>query len=275
MLDITCRPLVMAIINRTPDSFSEKGKYFSLDKFMARAQEVVLEGADIFDVGGVKAGPGPAVTEQEEMDRVVPAIEKLVANFDLPVSVDTWNANVARESFKAGACIGNDISGFQDPHYLTVAGEFEATVVATHIRLAPRVADPDPQYDDLKGDVISKLQGLADLAHRAGLGREQVILDAGLDLGKTSAQSLELFRATGNLVDLGYPVLLSASNKTFLGDLLGLDVDQREDCSIAACGLAVASGARILRVHHVAGTRKVCDGLEMILAKSKELVEGP
>ena len=144
----------MGILNRTPDSFYDNGATFELDKLYARAEQLVAEGADILDVGGVKAGPGPEVTEAEELDRVVPVVAGLVARFETPVSVDTWRASVARASYAEGAVMGNDISGLADPDYAAAAAEHGAAVVATHIRLAPRVADPDPHYDDVVHDVV-------------------------------------------------------------------------------------------------------------------------
>ncbi|HLH28432.1 MAG TPA: dihydropteroate synthase, partial [Acidimicrobiales bacterium] len=144
--DLTTRALVMGILNRTTDSFFDKGAFYEMDVFLRRAEQLVAEGADILDVGGVKAGPGPEVTEDEELDRVIPAIDALRRRFDVPLSADTWRAGVAREAYKAGAVVGNDISGFGDPEYLEVAAEAGATVVATHIRLKPRVRDPEPVY---------------------------------------------------------------------------------------------------------------------------------
>ena len=151
--DLTHRALVMGILNRTPDSFYDKGATFALDKLWARAEQLVADGADILDIGGVKAGPGPEVTEAEELDRVVPVVTGLVARFDTPVSVDTWRAAVARACYAQGAVMGNDISGLGDPDYAPAAAEHGAAVVITHIRLKPRVADPDPHYDDVVRDV--------------------------------------------------------------------------------------------------------------------------
>ena len=143
----------MAILNRTPDSFFDRGAFWSLDAFYALADTAVVEGADLLDVGGVKAGPGPEVSEAEELDRVVGAIEALHQRFDLPISVDTWRASVAGAAYQVGAVMGNDISGFADPTYLTTAAGAGAAVVATHIRLAPRVADPTPHYHDVVAEV--------------------------------------------------------------------------------------------------------------------------
>ena len=264
--DVARRALVMGILNRTTDSFYDKGAFFEMDRFLSRAEELVGQGADILDVGGVKAGPGPDVGEDEELERVIPAVEALHARFDIPISADSWRAAVAREAYRAGAVVGNDISGFADPDYLPVAAQAGATVVATHIRLAPRVRDPDPLYP---GGVVHDVRAfLAERAHQAeaaGIPKERIVIDAGLDLGKTTPQSVVLLRESRRLCELGYPLLLSASNKTFLGELLGLQIGDRRDASLAAAALGVAEGCRILRVHDVAGTRRVRDVLAAVL----------
>ena len=189
--DLTHRALVMGILNRTPDSFYDKGATFELDKLYRRAEQLVADGADILDIGGVKAGPGPEVTEPEELDRVVPVIAELVARFDTPVSVDTWRASVARASYAEGAVMGNDISGLGDPDYASAAAEHGAAVVISHIRLAPRVADPAPYYEDVVRDVAGFLSDRAAGARGAGIPATRIVLDAGLDLGKTAEQSLD------------------------------------------------------------------------------------
>jgi len=225
----------------------------------------VAEGADILDVGAVKAGPGPEVSEAEELDRLIPAVQGLVARFDLPVSADTWRASVAAEAFAAGAVVGNDISGFADPKYLEVAAAAGASVVATHIRLAPRVPDPEPVYGDLVGEVCAFLAERAGWALAAGIPAPHILVDAGLDLGKTAAQSVELLRASACLAKLGYPVLLSASNKRFLGDLLGLEINERRDATTAAHALGVSLGCRVMRAHDVVGACRVRDMLAAIM----------
>ncbi len=263
--DVSTRAVIMGILNRTPDSFYDRGETFALDDLVAKAERLVADGADALDVGGVKAGPGPEVTEAEELDRVVEAVAVLHKSFAVPISVDTWRASVARESYRAGAVVGNDISGFADPDYLTVAADAGASVVATHIRLAPRVRDPEPEYDDVCATVCEFLESRAESALRAGIPAERIMVDAGLDLGKTPEQSLELLRATDRLSALGHPVLLSASNKTFLGQVLGLDIDHRREASLAAVSIGIALGARVVRVHDVAGTRRVRDAMAAIL----------
>lgn len=263
--DLTHWALVMGILNRTPDSFFDKGATYNLDALLWRAEQLAAEGADILDVGGVKAGPGPEVSEAEELDRVVPAVEALARRFDVPISVDTWRASVAAAAFAAGAVVGNDISGFADPDYLVEAARAGAAVVATHIRLAPRVADPDPHYDDVVAEVSCFLVERAGKAVAAGIPPERIVVDAGLDLGKTAEQSLALLRGSATLAELGYPLLLSASNKTFLGVLLELAIDERRSASLAAAALGVSLGCRVLRVHDVAGTCRVRDALAAVL----------
>ncbi len=263
--ELATRSLVMGVLNRTPDSFFDRGAHFPMDRFLARAEQLVREGADVLDVGGVKAGPGPEVGEEEELERVVPAVEALAGRFDVPISVDTWRSQVAKAAFAAGGVMGNDISGFADPAYLDVAAAAGATVVATHIRLRPRQADPDPEYRDVVETVSRFLVDRARQAEAAGIPPDGVVLDAGLDLGKTAEQSLALLRASDRLAALGYPLLLSASNKPFLGRLLGLEIDQRREASLAAAALGVTRGCRIVRAHDVKGARRVCDVLAAVL----------
>ena len=264
--DVTHRALVMGILNRTPDSFYDKGAYYDFDDFLAKAEQLVGDGADFLDVGGVKAGPGEEVTEDQELERVVPAIEALRARFDLPLSVDTWRSGVARACFEAGAVVGNDISGFADPAYLPTCAEFGASVVATHIRLAPRVPDPDPVYDDVVIEVCRFLADRAAQAEAAGIPAERIMVDAGLDLGKSEPQSLVLLRSSDKLAELGYPVFLSASNKRFLWKLLDVEVGQAAEGTMAAHALGIALGCRVLRSHDARAGRRVADVMAAVLA---------
>jgi dihydropteroate synthase len=270
--DIRFRAVVMGILNRTPDSFFDQGGYYDFDAFLAKAEQLVLEGADFLDVGGVKAGPGPEVSEAEELERVMPAVEALRTRFDLPISVDTWRAAVLRDALAAGAVVGNDISGFADPEYLPVAAAAGASVVATHIRIGPRVPDPEPVYDEPVVDAVCRfLRDRGERAEAAGIPRERVMVDAGLDLGKTEPQSLELLRAHDRLAELGWPLFLSASNKRFLGDLVGTDVTDRREASHAAHAFGIALGSRILRAHDVRGARRTADVMAAILEARHEI----
>lgn len=255
----------MGILNRTPDSFYDAGEYWGFDDFLRKAEQLAADGADMLDVGGVKAAPGSEVTESEELERVVPAVEALAARFDLPMSIDTWRASVADEAYKAGASLGNDISGFADTEYLQVAAEHGAAVVACHVRLAPRYADPNPVYADLFGEVKSYLAERVAWAEAAGIPKSCVYADAGLDLGKTPEMSAEMLRRSGDLGEaLGCPVLLSASNKGFLGVLCDAEIGERGLASAAAHALGTLQGCKILRVHDVRATRVVIDTIRRL-----------
>lgn len=253
------RPIVMGILNRTTDSFYDKGSYFDFDLFLQKADSLVTAGADILDIGGVKAGPGEEITLEAELERVVPAVEAIASRLDVAISVDTWRSEVLDAVLTAGAHLGNDISGFGDREYTRVAARHGAGVVATHIRLKPRVPDPNPIYDDLVTDVRDFLSQRVEQALADGVDPASIVIDAGFDLGKTTTQSLVLLRETKELVATGYPVLVSASNKGFLGEALGLEIGQRRLASIAAASFAMIQGASIFRVHDVLGTVKALD----------------
>jgi dihydropteroate synthase len=267
--DLTSRALVMGILNRTKDSFYEPAATFDLDALLERAEQLVRDGADLLDVGGVKAGPGDDVDEAEELDRVIPVVTELVRRFDVPISIDTWRASVAKSAYAEGATIGNDISGFADDQYLPVAAKAGAAVVATHIRLRPRVADPDPHYDDVTATVAEFLTDRRQRALDAGIREDRIVVDAGLDLGKTAAQSLQLLRDSDRLAGLGAPLLLSASNKTFLGVMFDLRVTDRREPSLAATALGIAAGCRIVRVHDVQGTVRVRDVIARLIEEER------
>ena len=200
---------------------------------------------------GSRPVPGDEVSLDEELERVVPAVAALNDRFDLPISVDTWRAEVLRQCIEVGAVIGNDISGFADPDYLPVAAAGQASVVATHIRLAPRVPDPDPVYDDLVGDVRAFLADRAQWALDAGIPPERIVIDAGLDLGKTRQMSWELLHRSDELASLGFPLLLSASNKRFLFELLETERHDIASGTTAAHAIGIAKG-----LPHPAGPRR-------------------
>jgi dihydropteroate synthase len=264
--DITYKPMVMGVLNRTTDSFFDEGSYYGFDDFLQKAEMLVKDGADILDVGGVKAGSGDPVSLSEELERVVPAVLALKERFDIPLSVDTWNSTVLEESAKAGAIIGNDISGFSDENYLKIAADYDLAVVATHIRVKPRIVDPNPVYNDLIGDVFQFLKERVDSAIMAGVNRNSIMADIGPDLGKTTSQSLKLFAYSKYFrQNLDIPMFLSASNKGFLGDILNLEVKKRKDITNAAIALGYFFGNRIFRVHDVASAAHMLKGLSFIL----------
>jgi dihydropteroate synthase len=262
-IDLENRALIMGILNRTTDSFYDKGSYFELDKFLKKAESLVESGADILDVGGVKAGPGQYISLQEELDRVVPAVIELKNRFDAYISVDTFRSKVLKESLKNGAVIANDISGLKDPEYVTVAADFNATLIITHIRLYPRVDDPNPEYVDVVQDVAGFLQKKIEYAVSNKIEFERIIIDAGLDLGKNPDQSFSLIspRAFDLLGSLGRPLLLSASYKAFLFKYLDMDVSELKWPTLVTCALSRIAGARIFRVHDA----KEINDMEMVL----------
>lgn len=258
--DITTRALVVGILNRTRDSFYDAGAYYALDDLLRRAERLVDGGADVLEVGARAAGVGTEeVPEEQERDLAATTVGELARRFDLPLAVDTRRASVAAAAFQAGAVLGNDMSGFADPGYLPAAAAAGASVVATHIRLPPGIPDPDPVYADVVTDVAQALTALARRAEEAGLSQERIILDPGLDLGKTWQQSLRLLANFDVFAGLGYPVLLAASNKIFLGRALGLERDERAHATVAACMFGALRGARLLRVHDALGARHAAD----------------
>jgi dihydropteroate synthase len=265
--DITTEAIVVGILNRTPDSFYDQGEFWNFDAFLRLAEQHVNAGADILDVGGVKAGPGPEVTEQEELERVLPAIEALSKRFNTAISVDTWRASVAKGAYELGAVIGNDISGFGDPDYLPAAAAAGATVIATHIRLKPRVADPEPVYDDVVAAAIGDTVAYAERAVAAGVSRESVVIDPAHDFGKNTFHSLELTRRLDEMVATGWPVLVSLSNKDFVGETLDLPVGSRLTGTLAATAVCALAGARIYRVHEVVETRQTVDMVSTIAGR--------
>jgi len=264
--DCTHRSLVMGILNRTPDSFWDRGRFWDFDDFLRLAETHVANGADLLDVGGSKAGPGPEVTRDEEIDRVVPAVEALHARFDLPIAVDTFRGYVADAAMEVGACVGNDISGFADPTFLPACARHGASVVATHVRIGPRIPDPIPKYDDVVAAVREFLAERVRWASGFGIATERIIVDAGLDLGKTPDMSAELLRRSDDLASLGHPILLSASNKGFLGEVTGCGLENRVEASWAAHALGINGGCRILRAHDVRGARRVADVMADVMA---------
>jgi len=260
-VDLTHRVVVVGILNRTRDSFYDGGRYLRLDDLLRQAERLVGDGADVLEVGARPGGVGVhEVGDEEERELVGTAVVALRERFDTALGVDTTRAVVATTAFEEGAVLGNDMSGFRDPRYVEVAAAHHAAVVATHIRRPPGVPDPDPTFEDVVTEVAEELEQIAATAVRGGLPQAAVILDPGLDLGKTWQQSLQLLAATEIFASMGHPLLLGASNKIFLGRALGgLETRQRDVATAAACALGVARGARVLRVHDARVGRQAGD----------------
>jgi dihydropteroate synthase len=255
------RLLVMAIVNRTPDSFYRPGLTWDEGAALERVRQVVAEGADILDVGGVPAKPGEEVTALEEMRRVVPFIAAVRAAYpDLVISADTWRHEVGRAACEAGADLLNDTWGGWDPELTEVAAEFGAGLVCSHAGgLPPRTRPFRVSYPDVVADVLDRVLGLADRAVRTGVDPAGIIIDPAHDFGKNSWHSLEITRRLGELTATGWPVLLSASRKDFVGEALGTGVDDRLSGTLAVTAVGAWLGARIFRAHDVAQTRQALD----------------
>lgn len=265
------RPLLMAILNVTPDSFSDGGSYFTLDRALDAAKRALDEGADIIDVGGESTRPGAEpVSAEEELRRVLPVVENL-ARQDVRVSVDTMKASVARECLKVGAEIINDISSFGDPEMAEVCALAGCTVCLMHMQGTPQTMQTSPQYNDVVGEVKSYLLGKADEAIEAGIAQEKIWLDPGIGFGKSDAHNLALIRHLDELVATDYLVLLGVSRKGFIGRTLGVDgkpvpVDERVEGTLAVHVLAQASGVAILRAHDVQASRRAIDMAYAVLS---------
>ncbi len=253
--------LLMAIVNRTPDSFYDKGATFAREQALRRVDQVVAEGADIVDIGGVKAAPGTEVTVAEEIERTAPFVAEVRARYpDLIISVDTWRHEVGREVCRAGADLLNDAWGGADPRLAEVAAEFDVGLVCTDAGgLPPRTRPHRLEYADVVADVIARTTALAERAVRLGVDPRRILIDPGHDFGKNTWHSLEVTRRLGELVATGWPVLVSLSNKDFVGESLDLPVDQRMYGTLAVTALCAWQGARVYRAHNVAPTRQVLD----------------
>jgi dihydropteroate synthase len=263
--DFSREVAVMAIVNRTPDSFYDRGATFALDAALAAADRALAEGADWLDIGGVKAGPGPEVSGAEELDRVLPVVEALRSRTDAVISVDTFRSEVARRVLAAGADVVNDPSGLRDPRLAEVAGAAGAGLVVMHTGGPPRTRPHRSAYRDVVAEVTAFLADRAELARRGGVTAERIVVDPGHDFHKNTYHSLELTRRLRELTLLGYPVLVGLSNKDFIGETLAVPLQQRLEGSLAAAVVSVLNGANIVRVHQVAPTVRALRMTEAIL----------
>jgi dihydropteroate synthase len=259
--------LTMAIVNRTPDSFYDQGATWAEGQALDRVAQVVDEGAEIVDIGGVKAGTGAEVDAAEEIRRVVGFVARVRAAYpDLVVSVDTWRADVARAACGEGADLVNDAWGGHDPELAEVAAACGAALVCTHTGgVAPRSAPRPIAYPDVVTDVIASTVAQAERAVAVGVDRRSVLVDPAHDFGKNTFHSLEITRRLGELTATGWPVLVSLSNKDFVGETLDLPVEERLAGTLAATSVCALAGARVFRVHEVRQTRQVVDMVRSIM----------
>lgn len=252
-------PVVMAIVNRTPDSFYDRGRTYALDAALARVDQVVDEGAAIIDIGGVKAAPGEQVPPQEEARRVIEVVERVRARHpDVVISVDTYRAAVGELVCQAGADLLNDSWGGWEPELAEVAARHDVGLVCTHTGgVPPRTRPHRVQYDDVVTDVVGAVVALAERAVALGVRRDAVLIDPAHDFGKNSRHSLEVTRRLDELVATGWPVLVALSRKDFIGEVLDLPPDDRLEGTLAATAVSAFLGARVFRAHDVAATLRV------------------
>jgi dihydropteroate synthase len=257
------RPLVMGIVNVTPDSFSDGGRHASTAAAIVHAQQLLADGADILDIGGESTRPGaPAVGEQEELDRVLPVIEGL-RGISVPISIDTYKPQVMRAALAAGASMVNDINALQETAALDAVAGSDAAVCLMHKQGTPQNMQQQPQYQDAVAEVSAFLRERVAAAEAAGIARERIVIDPGFGFGKTLAHNLDLLRGLETFRALGVPLLAGLSRKSMLGAITGREVGDRVAASVAAALLAVQRGASIVRVHDV---RETVDALKILNA---------
>ncbi|MEQ1655470.1 MAG: dihydropteroate synthase [Nitrospira sp.] len=258
-IPIRDRPLMMGIVNVTPDSFSDGGCYVTVDQAVERAMALVAHGADILDLGAESTRPGATpVGEQEEMDRLLPVLYEVMKRTAVPISVDTMKSRVAREALDAGASIINDVTALRfDPDMAAVVAQSGAGVVMMHMQGMPMTMQESPRYDSVVNDVSRFFVERIAAAERAGIAKSQIVLDPGFGFGKLLLHNLELLNHLSSFDQLGCPVLVGVSRKAFLGKILDRPVQDREWGTAAAVALAVDRGASIIRVHDVASMKDV------------------
>ncbi len=266
-LDLSRKVAVMGILNLTPDSFYDGGRYRTEKEILNRVEQMVKEGADIIDVGGESTRPGAeSVSAEVEIRRTIPYIEKITSLFDVPVSIDTYKAKVAKAAIEAGAQMVNDISGLKfDSQMASVVSFYKVPVVVMHIKGTPKNMQENPYYESLMDEIISYLRESLQIAEKAGVEREKIIIDPGIGFGKTVEHNLKILKRLDELKVLGRPILIGVSRKSFIGKILSLPVEKRLPGSLAASCVAVVKGARVVRTHDVRETREVVDLTEAIL----------
>jgi dihydropteroate synthase len=265
-LELGSRTAVMGILNVTPDSFSDKGKYRAPHAAVERAWQMAEEGADILDIGGESTRPGSdSVDIDEELGRLLPVLDALGAGYPLPISVDTSKAAVARETLLRGACILNDVTSLGDPEMGNVAAEFGAAVVLMHMRGTPKTMQSMPPSEDILGEMDQWAQEAVARAQKSGVSSDKIILDPGIGFGKTAAQNFEILRNIERLCSRGFPVLVGTSRKSFIGSILKRPAGDLVLGTGATVAASIVLGAHIVRVHDVAQMREIADVTDAII----------
>ncbi|MBC7190594.1 dihydropteroate synthase [Candidatus Aerophobetes bacterium] len=272
-IDLTKKVAIMGILNLTPDSFYDGGRYKTEKEVLEKVEEMINEGADIIDVGGESTRPGAEpVSVEEELRRTVPFIQKITEKFKIPLSIDTYKAKVAKEACEAGAEMVNDISGLRfDPGMPEVVSSKKSYLVIMHIKGTPQNMQDNPTYKALIPEIISYLKEGIEIARRAGIGFDKIIVDPGIGFGKRLEHNLSILKNLKKLTSLKRPILVGVSRKSFIGQILNLPVEKRLTGSIAAACVAVLGGARIIRCHDVKQTRQAVDVVNAIMQEKVSL----
>ena len=260
------RPLIMGILNVTPDSFSDGGKFFDSEKAIDQALYMVESGADIIDIGGESSRPGSSgISSKEELKRVLPIIKQVADKVEVPISIDTIKSDVARRALDSGASIINDISALRaDKKIADVAAKHDSYLILMHMRGTPGDMQDNTEYDDIIGEISQFLKDAAQKAIKAGVSEDKIIIDPGIGFGKSVEGNFVIMKNLDRFLELGYALLVGASRKSFIGKTLDLDVDRRLEGSLAAVCYAVLNGADIVRVHDVAETKRALTIIEKI-----------
>lgn len=269
ILDLSTYTHVMGILNVTPDSFSDGGKYFDVQSAVNRGIEIESEGADIIDVGAESTRPGAdPVSEEEEIQRLLPVVEALLERVNIPVSIDTYKAKVADEMLRRGAHIINDISGLRfDPEMKRVVAAYHAAVVIMHIKGVPRNMQDNPEYDDVISEISNYLSESAVMAQTAGIAKDSIVIDPGIGFGKRVSDNYVIMRELRRFLSIGYPLLIGTSRKSFIRKALNVDAENSYEGTAATVASAIQQGVHIVRVHDVKQTVRVCHISDLITGK--------
>jgi dihydropteroate synthase len=266
-LRLGAKTIIMGVLNLTPDSFYDGGKYTRVDKALRHVEQMIEEGADIIDIGGESTRPGSlGVSEQQECERVIPVIKEIHKRFDIILSVDTTKSGVALQALKEGASIINDISGFTfDEKTADAASYYGAGVVLAHTSSRPKDMQQNTQYESLTEDIIKSLRASINIAEKKGIDKNSIIVDPGFGFGKTTEQNLTLLKNLSRLRELGKPILIGTSNKSFIGKTLNAGIDERLEGTMATVAIGISNGASIVRVHDIAEMKRVCAMVDAVL----------
>jgi dihydropteroate synthase len=266
-VDLSSGTHIMGVLNVTPDSFSDGGRFFKLEDAVSQGMKMIGEGADMIDVGGESTRPGSdPLPIGDELSRVIPVIQSLSKKTDVPISIDTYKAEVARRALDAGAQMINDISALRfDPKMKEVASEYKVPIVLMHIKGTPKEMQKDPSYEDVIAEITEYLRQSIKIAQDAGIDREKIIIDPGIGFGKRVQDNLNVLKNLKEFSILGCPILIGCSRKSFIGRVLDLPVEERSEGSLAALAVAVMNGANIVRVHDVKESKRVVSLIDAVI----------